>query len=340
MRINWHYSEETEIQRIVFTASSIARNIYSKIYYILPYRPGHSPTKFVYFPRYTYRTIPGFWHTVTNTIYTIPLVPPPSSINPLAELVQNHTSLTPADIKGVRRRWEKVEKNVFSLLRDYFPRFSSLVKEIEIRPTLFGSYASYSILRNKKIYLYYRVDAPISTITEMIVTSVVHGLLLPESTNEVGMLTSGLWQSKELTVDFLFKHTRLAHFFPQHIETITHKHLTGLSKYAKDHYEYLNSLGLLFDYEDRKIDPSHIACNCHFTPKERKMYLYLMAHINKICTFDELGDVLYESNPDRFSLAALAKLIQGIRKKLLISGQHHHMIQTHRGQGYGIWDFD
>lgn len=340
MRITWNYSEETEVQRIVFTASSIARNIYAKIYYILPYKPGHSPTKFVYFPSYQYRTIPKFWHTVTDTIYTIPLTPPPQSIKPLTKLLQGHTLLTPEDLRKIKQQWAKVEKKVLSLLKDYFPRFPSLVKEIEIRPTLFGSYASYSILRNGKIYLYYRVDAPISTITEMIITSVVHGLLLPDTTNEVGMLTTGLWQSKELTVDFLFKHTRLSYFFPHHVETITHKHLTGLSKYAKDHYEYLNALGLLFDCEDRKIDPSHVACNCHFTPKERRMYTYLMEHRNKICTFDELGDVLYLDNPDRFSLAALAKLIQGIRKKLLISGQHHHMIQTHRGQGYGIWDFD
>lgn len=340
MRIIWHYSEETEIQRIIFTASSIARNIYSKIYYILPYSPGHNPTRFVYFPPHPYRKIPGFWHTVTNTIYTIPLIPPPSCVKPLSKLVQSHTLLNPADIKRVKDEWRKVEKKVFSLMREYFPRLSTLVNTIEIRPTLYGSYASYSILRDKQIHIYYRVDAPISAITEMIVTSVVHGLLLPESTNEVGMLCSGQWQSKELTVDFLFKHTRLSYLFPNHVETITHKHLTGLSKYAKDHYEYINSLGLLFGSEDRKIDPSHIASNCHFTPKERKMHSYLMEHRNKICTFDELGDVLYDDVPDRFSLAALAKLIQGIRKKLLISGQHHHMIQTHRGQGYGIWDFD
>jgi len=87
-------------------------------------------------------------------------------------------------------------------------------------------------------------------------------------------------------------------------------------KFEKGYY-YLESYG--------KID--------FLSDSEEKVFDLLFKNKNTIILFEQIGDTLWKDN-EKYSLQAISKIIERIRKKFVIYGLHKEIIFTKRGKGY------
>jgi DNA-binding response OmpR family regulator len=75
-----------------------------------------------------------------------------------------------------------------------------------------------------------------------------------------------------------------------------------------------------------------------FTEAEKRIITTLVDRKGRLITNDELQDILWQGNYDKYSLWALAKTMQRIREKMRSCGIASEIIQTVRGKGYLIYD--
>lgn len=92
---------------------------------------------------------------------------------------------------------------------------------------------------------------------------------------------------------------------------------------------YLEKLG--FKQEEIKININ----NPIFTKQEKDVLGALIRNSGQIITFDEVADTIWKEEADnKFSLVAIAKIIQNIRIKIRAIGINKEVIYTKRGSGY------
>ncbi|MFZ3301142.1 MAG: helix-turn-helix domain-containing protein [Microgenomates group bacterium] len=93
--------------------------------------------------------------------------------------------------------------------------------------------------------------------------------------------------------------------------------------------EYLEKLG--FKQEEIKININ----NPIFTKQEKDVLGVLIRNTGQIVSFDDLADIIWKDKSDqKFSLEAIAKIIQNIRIKIRTLGINKEIIFTKRGSGY------
>jgi DNA-binding winged helix-turn-helix (wHTH) protein len=72
--------------------------------------------------------------------------------------------------------------------------------------------------------------------------------------------------------------------------------------------------------------------------KEIDIMKALIDQKSQLISFDKLGEIYWKDNEDKFSLAALAKVIEKLRNSLEINGIPNSYIRTIRKQGYLLYD--
>ncbi len=98
---------------------------------------------------------------------------------------------------------------------------------------------------------------------------------------------------------------------------------------AKKSNEYLESLGFGEKIKIPKLN--------NLTGQEEDVLNLLQANQGSIVSFDEVANVLWKDNiDDKFSLEAMAKVVQNVRKKIKATGINKEVIFTKRGSGYLI----
>ena len=77
----------------------------------------------------------------------------------------------------------------------------------------------------------------------------------------------------------------------------------------------------------------------HLSNQERAVLSKLINSKNHIVTFDSLGDLLWgDQVAHKYSLYAISKVIENLRKKLIDFGLYKEVILTKRKQGYCLID--
>ena len=72
------------------------------------------------------------------------------------------------------------------------------------------------------------------------------------------------------------------------------------------------------------------------TRQEYQLLSNLIENPRNMLTFDEIADILWPNGED-YSLWAITKLIERLRKKLSQNGISPHLIQTKRKKGYSLY---
>ena len=113
---------------------------------------------------------------------------------------------------------------------------------------------------------------------------------------------------------------------PDLFEKFKLKQSSELEKVSK---RYLEKLG--FRQEEIKININ----NPIFTKQEKDVLGALIRNAGQIVSFDDMADIIWKDNSDqKFSLEAIAKIIQNIRIKIRTLGIIKEIIFTKRGSGY------
>lgn len=69
------------------------------------------------------------------------------------------------------------------------------------------------------------------------------------------------------------------------------------------------------------------------TVAELNIMSYLYQNRNKVCTYQELGDIIWNGNDDKYSMYAISKHLANIRKKVSEAGFTNTLVQVARKQG-------
>lgn len=323
------HSQKTEAIRLVHIGWQLQQHFYqSKGFHLLPYPLEKAAV--VYLPDLPSIHQPEFWQRAKgfSAVQNWPEISFPESL--LNELPKSYL-----DYSHIFKEWQKVEYTFWEKVRGIFPNIFSDVEEIEILPTQYGSVStalSTLFSTNDKITVFIRGDADISHIFEA---------MLIDRFRKKEPMKSLNWEEQESTMDFIISQTSFASLFPGYRNTLASLRKKQRAKIAHDSQDYLASLGVLKGgtfhiHEDRIFSngtPLHLSLH------ETAVLKHLIQNKNTLISFDSIADVLWQNTAyENFSLEAITKCVERLRKKILKHGIFSEVIQTQKGQGYILID--
>lgn len=204
---------------------------------------------------------------------------------------------------------------------------------IIIHPNTFGALSTFKTIKNNEVHLYPRLDAPLERLFNSI-----WGALIRRIYSHIE------WEEYHLYQLFMTYHTKIKDILginggppltpyqeiqqnpDLYLEAVTESKtlFTKLGFPAEETIQINNGKLMLSGYGE--ID--------FLTSKEIKVFNALVQQAGNPISFDELGDTLWPGDVDKFSLQAISKLIERIRKKLKDNGLRKEIIFTKRRFGY------
>jgi hypothetical protein len=327
---------ESEGQCLAFNAKCLSEGYYRKgDFLILPYRVVF-PYYNVYFPDFPYTS--NFWSRIKNSSNEDFGYPYHKDV--LSELNKYINLPKDSDLKTEKNitQWKIYEERFLVGLTKIFSQKTILSKitSIEITVTRFGTPSSYYLYNQKgkhKIICSHRLDYHPAFIAKTILLA-LYTLSIREN-SEIGEIH---WFEKQAFVDFTLNNTILKDIFPPDI--FKSKNSTpNLENYIKDSYNFLNKLGFIgqkaITLKDGLIYISNVDTDHLFTPCEKLLLQELLTKQGRIVSFESAAKVVWADKLDeRFSLYALAKIVENLRKKLYSAGINNNILKTVRKKGY------
>ncbi|MBM3208766.1 winged helix-turn-helix domain-containing protein [Candidatus Shapirobacteria bacterium] len=324
----WRYDQKTEAARVVQAACQIANRFYLKQgFFVLPRLVPQNP-RAVYFPDLNFRQIPEFWEKLKIPHFKIKLDEPKLLVEQVAVLLPKDD----LDYTELQEKWQEKERAFWQILADFLPEEYSLVRFLEIRPTKYGSIATSDQPPSRhqpSMKIYIRQDAGPSQLAEAILI----GLLT------IRLCSQGFyWPEVEAIIDFLLEKTALRKLFLDFrptLKALRHKENGSL---AQESQKYLRKLGVpvgqIFTLEKESIFLDGELLKVRLSLEEERLLRLLILNQDQPVSFDLIGDEVWGERLEKFSLQAIAKLVQRLREKLAEAGLSAELIQTCRGQGY------
>lgn len=343
MEFSWEYSLRTEAEKIVFICSNIARGFYQSLnIYVLEHPQNNGILGTVYLPDLKFHTISNFWQVLRKNQYTTPVKTDPKFIKEIARRLKKYTLLTDHEIDEMKSQWQKKEDLFKKYSQNIFPDIYKSIKNIYIRPSLFGTSNNYSLIsKDGNIYVCIRKDSDISRIARMIVLSIVHSSYFRGLKNEVEMVRNKSFFTKQKIGEFLLEKSSLAKIFPD----LKHKKLTSTSSsLLKKSREYLRKLGfpqtrVLTIKKNIPYNKTNKKYLTFLTNSQVKVLKLLIQNRGKVVSFDKISETLWKQSVDKkYSLYAITRLISDIREKLRNNQIFTELIHTQRKKGYMLYD--
>ena len=328
-----------QVQYMCFLAKQIAGGFYPKHgYLVLPYLvPGERSV--VYFPRGGFAE--GFWERISrvkNSNYGAVF---PEACEREVERRLGSFEVNPSESEMVEiiTKWREVEDRFFKLGKNFLDFKEQLggVREIRVLVTRFGSSGSFysrKTSKGKVIEVTYRLDLPLA--------GVARSILMALNYIDEPFKNLPEWYQHQKVVDYLFMKTRLGNLFLDYLP-VTKKNKVRDKKWlaiVTDSRNYLAELGFpeqsLIEMSEQgqliiKGKPAGVVLSI----QEKAVLEVLLVNRNHLVTYDQLGETMWKADMERkFSLYAIAKVIEGLRNKLKQAGMLKQIIVTVRDQGY------
>lgn len=346
ININIEYNNLSEYRRFVQICLQIQRGFYQSKRFFLSHDLLKYENRQVYIPDVDISSIPEFWDLLKEN-NSNPYI---TSIFPLVEKLNEKSIKIPLipieKIEEIKKKLTSYLKNPLKDIFSLFPQLESKDITVIIRPTQFGTVGSFERARINKesveIEVTYRIDADYSHLLEIILSSIVFGIKYEKNRRVVKWQEE--WEINESIVDFFLQKTFLSKYSQDYVgtmEVIENPEIYYLDLIAKSKeiYEKLGyPINTYVEIKDDMIFINGELPKKPFTDPEKKIIKSLIDKKGRLITNDELQDVLWEGNYDKYSLWALAKTIQRIREKIRSCGISSEIIQTVRGKGYLIYD--
>ncbi len=247
--------------------------------------------------------------------------------------------VTESEIIEDKDQFQQIFPKVLEFTKSFFPH-QDTITILNIIPTKFGtgsSYYKHKTADGYEAFITYRIDKKYSFAIKSFIS------LMVTIEKEFNDDKFDDWTARKSISDFIFNNTSLKQYFP---ELESSGALEFLEEYkgeiAEQSAKYLSQLGYplpkSFSYKDNTIffneEPLQELEN-----KEIDILKHLIEHRSQICSFQEIGDIYWgEDAQDKYSLEALAKLIEKIRKSFQKNNIPTRCLQTVRKRGYLLYD--
>lgn len=328
INISANYTDELGCSHICFLAKGISMEEYQcNGFCVLPYLSKKNP-KSVFFPDLPYSK--SFWKYIQNNpnknlCDTFPKM----AVNEVKSLLKvNSTNLK--KLEEIKKEWLKIEKDFFTDLYKFldFEKELSKVSEINILLTPYGTRGSFNPPRvgdKFKLFVTSRIDMGAGNIAMLILQN-----LFIIKTRLGGEINTNEYLRRMASTAFLFKHTYFKKYYKD-FEDLLDTSYDYNEKELNDSTAFLTKLG--FPLKEIVID----LIDRNFTKQELNVLKLLIKNKNKVVTFDEIAENIWQEQvDDKFSLESLAKIIQNLRNKIRNQGIKKEVIFTKRGKGYLI----
>lgn len=337
-KTQWLYSPESETSRILHTAQGIATGFYLvNGFVVVPDTYKGDITELVVFPKLNYMSVPKFWEQVRRIdINNIPVIPPEELFINTNNLVLAH-GLHEPEYADLQKTWAQAEDSVLEEIAYLLPGLKHSIENIYIYPTKYGTLASFNRPTDfpSDIHIHLREDADLYALVSAILISITRSKVETEY--------KGLWSESQMIVDWLIGETPLnsvlKEFQPKRKippYLVTLREFSDKSAITESE-KFYKELGVrrtdsTFEIKSEKafVDNQEIR---GLTPKEFQLLQLLISHKGEIVTINNIADVLFHHDSD-FSLYAISKNIERLRKKLEFNGVTGSYIRTVRGEGY------
>lgn len=323
--------ESSDYLKAVFL-TSVAKSIYNgfypnKGYFVLPHTFPCSHA--VCFPDLPYGQ--KFWKSFRNPELKIGPYTQNTPIN-IAE------SLTPR-IKNSQDRepeWRSYETEFWDIFLSIGLLTTGLseVSDIKIVPITFGTGGSMIISYHpdgrKRLTLSLRNDHPVNCIADMIIKEL---LVLKDMSHYINR-----YEDRQAVGRFIMNEPRLVNLFapdkkrhplqefvPLDLQRESKKYLEKLGFAEKPKVKYINGVFLV---NSKRLDRQ-------VTSQEFDLFALLWKNQNRPVSHDEIAKAIWKNNADeKYSLWAITKMVERLRKKLRKAGLGKEVIQTKRLSGY------
>ncbi|WKZ24368.1 MAG: winged helix-turn-helix domain-containing protein [Candidatus Dojkabacteria bacterium] len=329
----WEYSKTTEARRYCTVARTIQSYFFqTKGFLVLP-KPETYDVSSVYFPNLPIIHHKDFWQKI-ETFDQYNETTQQQVVKDVEEFI---TLAQPPEEQ--KTSWQHIEKDFWAYMSTFLPVLYDRIDRLVIRQTQFGTVSS-SIGRihkkDRTLRLSIRFDADFSHIASAIFIG------LTSETDPHSPLYGHTWEERQSIGDFLMNHTLIKSLFPHHqptVKTIRHELPKNL-RAASQHY--LTELGFppkqLITINDHKQVLVNQKC-LPLSTTEHKVFSLFIEKRNQIVTPAEIAQELWQDQSyERFSLYAIAKVVERLRKHIQNVGIYTGLIETRRGQGFVLND--
>lgn len=317
-----------EAQYICFLAKGITLGEYQNNGFSVVPNPDTKNPKSVYFPDLNYS--PKFWRSIiSNPNRNLSHLFPKPAIEEVKEKLSKYkVGKYKKEIGRIKKEWKYIEKDFFKDVCRFldFEKALSKIDEINILITPYGTIGSFNPPRtgNKfKLFVTSRVDIPAGNIA----AGILQNLYIIEN-NIGGEIGEDKYIKRMSAIAFIFENTIFKKYYPTYKNLLKNDFSCNLETINKSN-AYLEKLG--FKQEEIKIDIN----NPIFTKQEKEVLGALIRNKGQVVSFDQMAEIIWKDNTDqKFSLEAMAKIIQDIRIKIRTLGINKEVIFTKRGSGY------
>jgi len=332
----WNYSLDTETDRIAYTITNAANRFFtSHGFYVLPY-PIEGNSKTIFLPDLHYEL--QLFDRLAPLDATIPLRADTNNLNLIkTKLEKSQWRIDHQKLAEVKKIWSLNENKLWEMVSQFFKLDKHIT--LEIRPTRYGSACSFDC-DGSQIRIFYRVDTDISHLGEAIISAI---LLHPLNNQYQNVWQGENWTEKEAIVDSLMTVGPFAGLFPGYNTTLSHGRSPISAKLNNDSKKYLAQFGItdepILCARDGEITIKGKQTDHQFSMAEKELLLLLIDNKNKVVSFDEIADIIWKDQAEeKYSLWAMAKMIQRLRGKLQEFGVNPDLIETKRRVGYVLAD--
>jgi hypothetical protein len=233
-----------------------------------------------------------------------------------------------------KNKLKKLESDFSHTYHMVIPRFNKLFPASEklgitISPSLLGSVGTYRF-ENNKVFIHPRFDRKIQNIYKLIVNALTHFMYF----NKANLNTKPkLWTQKQKLTTKMFNKLNSGGILPQSnsmLDILKNNHSGNLAEQSAQYYKLLN-------YPLKSKIGSNSIYN--LTKSELVVFNLLLERKNRVVSHEEIAIVLWKEKVEgKFSLYAISKTIERLRKKLENSGIENNLIHSQRGVGYLLYD--
>jgi hypothetical protein len=333
--ITFSNSPEMEARRVLFLTASLTRNWYQKHnFLILPKLYQSIPTSQTIIPDLPYSSIPNYWTKVSKLKLTTPINAPLELLNSTQSLIQKDydSKLHQKYLAKLEAKWIKIAPSFWNNLFTLFPNYRGQIKHINIYSTQYGPISTFSLASgpNTDITIFMRHDADVDKLIWTILASLFRGKM------EYQMKHT--WEEIETTLDWLMSESALSTGIKLTHPIIKNIRSNQLASSRTKSQKYLASLGLTTTSVWR-VDQSDICFGdtkiLNLSENEQKLLELLLTKRGQTTSYDEIANLLWP-NGENFSLFAISKEIERLRKRIKAAGVIPAVIHTHRKVGYSI----
>lgn len=228
--------------------------------------------------------------------------------------------------------WLAIEKEFWSNLFTLFPNYRNMIARVNIYSTQFGPYTTFSLAKHGKndITIFIRQDSRLDRLLWTLLTCIFRSRMQDD------MKMS--WEEIEATVDWLMSESALNCGLTFTHPTIKNLRADQIAHYRKMSEKYIAKLGFALTTKLEKKNEEYVFGEIRIpglSANDKLLLDLLFTKRGQTVKFDEIAAVLWPSYED-WSLYAVVKAVERLRKRIKDSGINLPVIHTQRRIGYSL----